>query len=79
MAADLADIADRYGDPGHDWSPELATLRDLEKDGLVELDGTTLRIQPANRQLVRVVASVFDRYLDNAPTPDGGPKHAIAV
>lgn len=79
MAADLADIADRYGDRGHDWSPELAALRELEKDGLVELDGPSLHIQPDNRQLVRVVASVFDRYLDNAPKPDSGPKHAIAV
>jgi len=79
MAVDLNAVADAAGDPDHDWTPELAALQVLEKDGLIDLDGTALRLRPESRQLVRVVASVFDRYLDNAQTPEDGPKHAIAV
>jgi oxygen-independent coproporphyrinogen-3 oxidase len=77
MAVDLDAVARDCDDPDHDWTPEIAALRDLEGDGLVEIDGATLRVRPENRSLVRVVASVFDRYL--APTDDGPPKHAVAV
>jgi len=79
MAADLDVIARESGAPAHDWTPEMAALRQLEQDGLVDLDGATLRVRPEGRQLVRVVASVFDRYLDAADRPDGTPRHAIAV
>jgi len=79
MAADLDAIAGACGDPAHDWTPEMAALRQLEADGLVELDGASLRVRPEGRQLVRVVAAVFDRYLDTADRPDGTPRHAIAV
>jgi len=79
MAADLDAIAQANGDPGHDWTPEMTALRQLEKDGLVDLDGATLRVRPEGRQLVRVVAAVFDRYLKAADRPDATPRHAIAV
>ena len=79
MAADLDAIARQGGDPGHDWTPELAALRQLEQDGLVDLDGAVLSVRQESRQLVRVVASVFDRYLDVSDRPDSAPRHAIAV
>jgi len=79
MAADLDAIAEAAGDPGHDWTPEVAALRQLQKDGLVDLDGAVLRVRPEGRQLVRVVAAVFDRYLEAADRPDATPRHAIAV
>lgn len=79
MAADLDAIAAAGGDPDHDWTPEMTALKQLEEDGLVDLDGTALRVRPESRQLVRVVASVFDRYLDTADRPEGQPRHAIAV
>jgi len=79
MAADLDAIAAACGDPAHDWTPEIAALRQLEQDGLVALDGVTLRVRPEGRQLVRVVASVFDTYLDDGDRPGAQPRHAIAV
>ncbi len=66
------------GGPGQDWTAEIAALRQLEADGLVDLDGTAFRVRPESRPLVRVVASVFDRYLEAADRPET-PRHAIAV
>jgi oxygen-independent coproporphyrinogen III oxidase len=45
------------------FAAELADLRRLSDDGLVELDGDWLVVTPKGRLLVRVVSMVFDRYL----------------
>ena len=51
-------------------------LRQLQADGRVDLDGTAVRVRPESRALVRAVAAVFDRYLEDDA---GAPKHAVAV
>lgn len=79
MAVDLDATARRFGRPGYDWNAEREMLRQLEADGLVDLDGTTVRVRSESRALVRVVAAVFDRYLDEVDAAAGAPKHAIAV
>jgi oxygen-independent coproporphyrinogen-3 oxidase len=79
MAVDLDAIARRFGRPGYDWNAEREMLRQLEADGLVDLDGTAVRVRPESRALVRVVAAVFDRYLDQCADATTAPKHAIAV
>ena len=45
------------------FAAELADLRRLSADGLVELDGDWVVVTPKGRLLVRVVSMVFDRYL----------------
>ena len=45
---------------------------------VVDLDGATVRMRSESRPLVRVVASVFDRYLDKSEAAET-PRHAIAV
>jgi oxygen-independent coproporphyrinogen-3 oxidase len=45
------------------FAAELADLRRLAADGLVELDGDWIVVTPKGRLLVRSVAMVFDRYL----------------
>jgi oxygen-independent coproporphyrinogen-3 oxidase len=45
------------------FAAELADLRRLSADGLVELDGDWIVVTPKGRLLVRVVSMVFDRYL----------------
>ncbi len=45
------------------FAGELAALRALEKDGLVELQPDWIVVTPKGRLLVRVVCMVFDRYL----------------
>jgi hypothetical protein len=43
---------------------------------LIDFENGFVRIPPENHVLVRIVASVFDRYLRNAATE---AKHATAV
>lgn len=62
--------------------PELApalaaanpALAELERTGLVTLDGPLVRIVPTTRPLARVVAAAFDPHLTNAPK-----RHSVAV
>jgi coproporphyrinogen III oxidase-like Fe-S oxidoreductase len=54
----------------------VLVLRLQHADGLVDLDGPTVRVRPQGRALVRAVAAVFDRYLEDDA---GAPKHAVAV
>ncbi len=79
MAVDFGAIARRFGRPDQDWTAEIELLRQLQADGLVDLNGATVRVRPQSRPLVRVVASVFDRYLDRSDAAAAAPKHAVAV
>ena len=53
-------------DFAHYFAEELKDLREMEQAGLVEVDAARIRILPAGRLLVRVVAMVFDRHLRNS-------------
>ncbi|HZQ73835.1 MAG TPA: oxygen-independent coproporphyrinogen III oxidase [Burkholderiales bacterium] len=48
------------------FAEELRILKDLERDGLVELDPEWIRVTPKGRLLVRSICMVFDRYLREA-------------
>lgn len=45
------------------FARELASLADLEADGLVRVTDTGLEVTPAGRLLIRVIAMRFDAYL----------------
>ena len=45
------------------FAEELADLAEMEKAGLVKIDGDWISVQPGGRLLVRGIAMVFDRYL----------------
>ncbi|MGV3742271.1 MAG: oxygen-independent coproporphyrinogen III oxidase [Burkholderiaceae bacterium] len=45
------------------FSRELEKLRDLEKDGLLSIDGDWLTVTPKGRFVVRNICMLFDRYL----------------
>jgi len=45
------------------FSEELAKLRDMAEDGLVEMDAAGIRVRPAGRLLIRNICMVFDAYL----------------
>lgn len=45
------------------FAPELQELKQLEEDGLVELQPDCIVVTPKGRLLVRIVCMVFDRYL----------------
>jgi oxygen-independent coproporphyrinogen-3 oxidase len=35
----------------------------MQQDGLIEMDGKSIRVQPAGKLLIRNICMVFDRYL----------------
>ncbi len=45
------------------FATELADLAEMEKAGLVQVEGDWINVLPAGRLLVRGIAMVFDRYL----------------
>jgi oxygen-independent coproporphyrinogen-3 oxidase len=50
-------------DFGKYFAPERLQLRQLEADGLIELEKDHIEVTPAGRLLIRNIASVFDSYL----------------
>lgn len=58
------------------FADELASLRGLEEDGLVELGDRELRVTRPGRLLIRVIAMHFDRHLAAQP---GGPVYSRTI
>ena len=60
------------------FAAELERLRQLETDGLVEVDADTLRVTSRGRLFLRNVATCFDAYLkDEAQAPQ--PRYAQSI
>lgn len=74
MSVDLAQVASDCGQSHADFSTELDSLADLVADGLVNLEGTHVRVTERGRSFVRVVCARFDRYL-----AAGQARHSRAV
>ncbi|HEX6141693.1 MAG TPA: oxygen-independent coproporphyrinogen III oxidase [Geminicoccaceae bacterium] len=76
LEVDLEAVGRRFGvDAGH-FMPELDALAGLAADRIVVIGaGGRIRVPDEARPLVRVVAAVFDQYLDAA----GAARHARAV
>jgi oxygen-independent coproporphyrinogen-3 oxidase len=70
----MAGEAGRLGLGG--FAPELAALKPLERQGLVERGGggRRIRVTEQGRSFVRLVAAAFDAYLQ-----DGQARHSVAV
>jgi oxygen-independent coproporphyrinogen-3 oxidase len=77
MTVDLQSVATEYGTCVTRFVADMARLDEMRRDGLVELSGTTVRMTPAGRPLVRAAAAAFDRYLNRADPAT--PRHARAV
>lgn len=45
------------------FAPELENLAEMEKDGLLIVDKSSIQVQPVGKLLIRNVCMVFDRYL----------------
>ena len=74
LGADLAAIANDFGREPAYFAAEIVSLRAMQKDGVVELDGWQVRVTDDARALLRSVCAVFDRALGQ-----GGARHAGAV
>jgi oxygen-independent coproporphyrinogen III oxidase len=58
-------IGARFGiDFGDYFADELDTLEAFVEDGLLEVDGTRIRVLPVGRLMIRNICMAFDRYLD---------------
>lgn len=76
LRANYAEMSRRLGvDFESHFAPELASLDDLEADGLVERTPGELRVTELGRLLVRIIAMRFDAYL---PKKLAG-RHAMTI
>jgi oxygen-independent coproporphyrinogen-3 oxidase len=61
---DIHSLEERWGIVFRNrFRDEITDLRQMENDGLLELDEDTLQVLPTGRLLVRNICMVFDRYL----------------
>ncbi len=75
MTADLSAVAAGFEANEPDFADELAALRAFAEEGLIELDGSRIRVKEAARPALRVICAVFDTYLAQS----AAPRHAAAV
>jgi len=66
LTVDLGDVAARHGVDAACFAPERSALEEFEQQGIVRLQGDRIEIAEECRMLVRVVAAVFDTYLDRS-------------
>ena len=74
LGVDLHTVCARHGASADMFSHELAALSTMQRDGIVEIDASRLRITDHGRPLMRSVCAVFDRYLGA-----GGARHSRVV
>ena len=74
LVVNLDDMAADFAAPVDGFSAELSALTPMERDGLVEIIGSHIRITEYGRPLMRSVCAVFDRYLNAGQT-----RHSRAV
>ena len=74
LQVDLAEMCASFSESPAMFTPEIERLAQFADDGIVDIAGPNIRVNPDARHLLRCVAAVFDAYLD----PTGG-RHARAV
>ncbi|NQW02328.1 MAG: oxygen-independent coproporphyrinogen III oxidase [Rhodospirillales bacterium] len=74
LAVDVTALTPPASSPLDAFGEELAQIRCMQADGLVELNDGVVQITDAGRPYVRAVCAVFDQYLDK-----GRGRHSRAV
>ena len=74
LEVDPEEVGRGHGPTREVFTAERERLKGMAEDGLVELDGTRIRVTEAGRPFVRIVAAAFDAYLQH-----GGQRHSRAV
>jgi len=64
FALDMTAVEHKHGIRFADYfATELADLKVMQQDGLLDLDEASIRVLPAGKLLIRNICMVFDRYL----------------
>ncbi|QGM46296.1 oxygen-independent coproporphyrinogen III oxidase [Methylocystis heyeri] len=71
---DYGDLALRHGFDPDAFDAAASELAELERQGLLQLDGRRVAMKPAGRPFVRLAAAAFDAYLAK-----GAARHSAAV
>jgi oxygen-independent coproporphyrinogen-3 oxidase len=71
---DLDAVAARHGLGAQYFADELARLRELQRDGMLRIEGAAISLDETCWPLARTVAAIFDAYLQ----PEEG-RHAAAI
>ena len=74
MAVDLDAVASRHGVKASRFDADLEKLAPLAADGICTIEGRRIAVPEDGRPFIRLVAAVFDRYLDR-----GQKRHSKAV
>jgi oxygen-independent coproporphyrinogen III oxidase len=74
LRVDLAAVARRHRRADDPFVAERQVLAQLETEGIIRREGDSIALTQRGRPLMRVVAAVFDAYLDR-----GVGRHAIAI
>jgi oxygen-independent coproporphyrinogen III oxidase len=74
FTADTADACRRHGFSEAYLAEDVTSLCEMERDGIVELDGSVVTITESGRPFVRSVCAAFDSYFEGAQN-----RHARAV
>jgi oxygen-independent coproporphyrinogen III oxidase len=74
LSVDLQAVCREHGLTGDPLAAERDSLAGMATDGLVQLEGASIRVTEAGRPFVRLIAAAFDAYL-----PRGGQRHSRAV
>ena len=74
LSVDLQAVCREHGLTGDPLAAERDSLAGMATDGLVQLEGASIRVTEAGRPFVRLVAAAFDAYLTR-----GGQRHSRAV
>lgn len=76
LSVDFGALALAHGRPADHFAAEATRLQALSREGLCRVEGSRVTVPAEARPALRVVASVFDAYLE----PDQAtPRHAAAI
>lgn len=74
LRVDLGTIGAGSAQEPHRFTNELSALAEMERDGIVVVEGARIRVTERGRPFVRSVCAVFDRYLE-----PGSARHSRAI
>ena len=67
LEVELQSLCRLFGPPPRQFAPELEALGELERAGMLEIEGARIRVRASARPFLRIICAVFDHYLSPGP------------